>query len=46
LPLLLGGVVVVLGPLVNGFLLGLIVLFVALATAWLGDWMRHSNRGL
>jgi hypothetical protein len=44
LPLLLVGVVVVLGPLVDHFTLGLIVLVVALATACLGDWMRSFSR--
>lgn len=43
LPMLLVGVVVVLAPRVDHFMLGLTVLVVALATAWLGDWMQSSR---
>ena len=44
LPVLLAGVVIVLGPRVDHFALGLIVLLAALATAWLGDWMSSCRR--
>jgi hypothetical protein len=48
LPLLLVGLAVVLGPRVNGFLLGLLLLVVALATTWLRDVaceLRKARRG-
>lgn len=44
LPLLLGGLAVALEPLIDGFLLGLVLLVVALATTWARDVLRETRR--
>lgn len=44
LPVLLVGLVIVLEPLVGGFVLGFVLLMFALATTWLPDLVRKMRR--